>query len=356
MSVPLPTVELQLQEQVLQALERNLWSDRYVGARTRAEDSFVAVKVRYRGGHTRSYPKRSYEVVHDGRVTHYNAEYDDPSMIRNALSFAFFNRIGVPAPKTEHVRLAMNGKPLGVYLAIEGVGRSFFAKRSLGVSALFYAVNNDADFGLTSAETGERKRAMLSGYEHRYGGAPEKIKLSSFIRAIHARSGGRIGTVHHRAASKLDVDNYLRWLAGAVLTGNYDGFEQNYAIYRSSRTGRYRIVPWDYEGTWGRNCYGRAVDSNMVSISGYNHLTRKLLENRSIRAWYARLLRELIDGPFTEQALMPLADSMLGRIAPYVREDGMQRWSYREFAGESARIRRYIRERREGVNAELRRW
>lgn len=352
MSVPLPVIEFRMREQALSALERNLWSNRYVDALLLADGHPAQAKVRYRGGHTRGYPKRSFEAAAGGRITHYNAEYDDPSMIRNALSFAFFNRIGVPSPKTEHVRLALNGKPLGVYLAIEGVGRPFFAKRRLGAAALFYAVNNDADFGLEATGTGERKTAILSGYEHRFGGTAEKTRLGAFIRSIHA---GKAAGIVKPAADRLDVDNYLRWLAGAVLTGNYDGFEQNYAIYRSRRTGKYRIVPWDYEGTWGRNCYGRAVDSNMVSVTGYNHLTRKLLADRRVRARYGRLLRKLLDGPFTERALMPLADEMLARLAPYVREDVSQRWPYRDFAGESDRIRRYIRERREAVAAELKR-
>ena len=35
----------------------------------------------------------------------------------------------------------------------------------------------------------------------------------------------------------VNVDQYLRWLAGAVLTQNYDGFVHNYALYRNGETG-----------------------------------------------------------------------------------------------------------------------
>lgn len=346
----LPIKELRLRESASFALEKNLWIGRYVSATLDDGSQVAPVKVRYRGGHTRSYPKRSYEVLNNGVFTHYNAEYDDPSMIRNALSFAFFNKIGVPAPKTRHVRLFVNGRPAGVYLEIEGVGRPFFRRRGIAADALFYAVNNDADFGMYDSDSGERKSSLLSGYEHRFGGPAEKSKLAAFIRNLGEDDSAR---AVRRTLARLDVDNYLRWLAGAVLTGNYDGFEQNYAIYRSRRTGRYRMVPWDYEGTWGRNCYGRVVDSNMVAVTGYNRLTRTLLEQRSIRARYARLLRSLINGPFTERRLMPLVDTMLSRLAPHVREDDSQKWTYREFTGESSRIRAYIRERRERIRAEL---
>jgi len=346
----LPIRELRLRESAALELEKNLWKDRYVPAMLHDGIRSAPVRLRYRGGHTRGYPKRSYEVASNGIITHYNAEYDDPSMIRNALSFAFFNQIGVPAPKTRHVLLSVNGRPAGVYLEIEGVGRPFFRRRGIAAQALFYAVNNHANFETRDSESGERKPSLLSGYEHRFGGAAEKAKLAAFIRALDADDSA---VAVRRALSRVDVDNYLRWLAGAVLTGNYDGFEQNYAIYRNRRTGRYRMIPWDYEGTWGRNCYGRVVDSNLVSVTGYNRLTRKLLEQRPIRIRYVRLLRSLMNGPFTERRLMPVVNEMLARLAPHIRKNESQRWGYREFAEESSRIRTYIRERRERVRVEL---
>ncbi|MBO9598449.1 MAG: CotH kinase family protein [Cohnella sp.] len=339
-----------MRESAVLELEKNLWKDRYVSAVLHDGERSAPVRIRYRGGHTRGYPKRSYEVANNGIITHFNAEYDDPSMIRNALSFAFFNRIGVPSPKTRHVRLAVNGRPAGVYLAIEGVGRPFFRRRGIAAQALFYAVNNHANFETRDSESGERKPSLLSGYEHRFGGPAERTKLAALIRSLGEDDSA---SAIRRTLSRVDADNYLRWLAGAVLTGNYDGFEQNYAIYRSRRSGRYRMIPWDYEGTWGRNCYGRVIDSNLVSITGYNRLTRKLLEHRPIRTRYFRLLRNLINGPFTERRLMPVADAMLDRLAPHIRNDESQRWSYREFMEESSRIRAYIRERRERVRAEL---
>ena len=346
----LPIRELRLRDSAATELENNLWNDRYVSATLHDGRRSAQVRIRYRGGHTRGYPKRSYEVANNGIITHYNAEYDDPSMIRNALSFAFFNRIGVPSPRTRHVLLSVNGRPAGVYLEIEGVGRPFFRRRGIAAQALFYAVNNHANFETRDSESGERKPSLLSGYEHRFGGPAEKTKLKAFIRAL---GEDRSASAIRRTLSRVDTDNYLRWLAGAVLTGNYDGFEQNYAIYRSRRTGRYRMAPWDYEGTWGRNCYGRIVDTNLVSVTGYNRLTRKLLEQPAIRERYVRLLRSLINGPFTERRLMPVANEMLARLAPHIRTDESQRWSYREFTGESSRIRTYIRERRERVRAEL---
>lgn len=348
MSVPVR--HLQIEQSAFKAMEKNIWSDRYAAARMTSEGRSAPVLVRYRGGHTRDYPKRSFEVVTKGIIAHYNAEFDDPSLIRNALSFYFFAQLGVPAPRTKHVTLLLNGQPQGVYLEIEGVQRLFFRRRKIPVRALFYAINNEADFGLRSPETGKMKSSLLAGYEHRFGGGSEKLRLKAFMRGIHGTSGVRTAAI---IDSKLDVDAYLRWLAGAVLTGNFDGFEQNYAIFRGGSLGKYRLAPWDYEGTWGRNCYGKTVDANMVSVSGYNQLTRKLLNRPGLRAKYKHILRRAIDGPFTEGRLMPVVRGMLNEIAPAVRDDHTRKWSYRQFLGEADVIRRYIRERRAAIAAQL---
>lgn len=348
MALPVRTIYLTETNSAL--LEKNLWTDRFVPAVMNTDGLTADIKVRFRGGHTRGYTKRSYEVVRNGEAFHYNAEFDDPSMIRNALSFAFFPTLGVPAPRTKHVLLYRNDEALGVYLEIESVGKRFFRRRGIGAISLFYAVNEQADFGLNDPNSERAKSSLLNGYEYRFGRTGEKSKFEAFIRGIHRGESRRTA---ESLKKHLDLDNYLKWLAGAVLTGNYDGFEQNYAIYRHRRTGKYRMIPWDYEGTWGRNCYGRIVDSDMVSVTGYNQLTAKLFEHRSYRRQYRGILREALMGPFTERKIMPIADSMLSDVAPYMLESGSERWSYADFAGESDLIRKYIRERRGIIQREL---
>lgn len=346
----LPVISLKLSDSDSKELERNLWTDRYIAASVRTNGKTERAKIRYRGGHTREYPKRSYDVIRGDETCHYNAEYDDPSMIRNALSFAFFPLIGVPAPRCRHVLLYRNSDFLGVYLEIESVGRRFFRRRGIGASALFYAINNNANFDRYRSNYVTPKSSLFSGYEYRFGGETERKRFVSFLRAIHQMSGQDLIAF---LSQTLDVDNYLRWLAGAVLTGNYDGFEQNYSIYRHRLTGKYRMIPWDYEGTWGRNCYGQIQDDDLVPVWGYNYLTKRLLEHRPFRIQYQNILLRSLKGPFTEHKLMPMALKMMAEIRPYVRNDPLNRWTFEEFLREDELIRRHIRVRRQLVAREL---
>jgi spore coat protein H len=62
-----------------------------------------------------------------------------------------------------------------------------------------------------------------------------------------------------------------------------------------------------------------------------------------------------LNGPFTENRLMPVVERMLNLISPYIQEDGSRRFSYGEFLAEPNVFRQYIRERREIVKAEMNR-
>ncbi|RKN85276.1 CotH kinase family protein [Paenibacillus ginsengarvi] len=331
-------------------MAKNIWNGTFVRGFLLYNNLQVPMRIRYRGGHTRNYPKKSYEMRIGGKTYHFNAEYDDPSMMRNALSFRFFRMIRVPSPTTRHCILRINGRNEGVYLLIEAVNRSFFNRRRIPVRTLVYADNDSANFSRISPETGRRKKSLLEGYRQVIGTSEGRLRLSRFIGRLHQLEGGRL---HAHLRRRLDTDNYLRWLAGAVLTGNYDGFDQNYALYEHGRSGKYRIIPWDYEGTWGRNCYGKPCASDLVRITGYNALTETVLSDARLRGEYRDLLARLLDDTFTEERMMPIISSMHDSIRSSILADGSRPWATNVFDGEPEFIRSYIRERRDIVRRAL---
>jgi spore coat protein H len=346
----LPVRHIIIEERQLHTLQKNVWSDEFVEAQLKTSGCLVPIKLRYRGGHTRNYPKKSYEIVKDGKTFHYNAEYDDPSMIRNALSFRFFEWLGVPSPKTKHCQLRMNGESLGVYLQIEAVDRNFFRKRGIPVRALIYAVNDGGNFSLNEPDSSRRKKSLFQGYRLMIGHPSERKRLSGLISRLHTLPAGKLPGF---LKTQVDIDNYLRWLAGAVFTGNYDGFEQNYALFRRRGSSKYVITPWDYEGTWGRNCYGKRVSSDLVRVTGYNELTGKLLAIRSVRERYKQVLRQGLQSAFTSDRLMPEIKRLHESIAPYIYQDRARRWPFSTFEEEPELIGGYIAERRRLIKQEL---
>ncbi|WP_068773611.1 CotH kinase family protein [Paenibacillus sp. FJAT-26967] len=347
----LPKFHITMGTEEKQQLSRNIWSRQFVKASLSDGRSTTPIQIRYRGGHTREYAKKSYEIRLKGKTYHLNAEYDDPSLIRNALSFRYFQMIGVPSPHTRHIVIWINGRSEGIYLLIEAVKRSFFRRRGIIARSLMYASNDSAGFSLIDPETGKPKRSLFEGYNLIKGSVEDRTRLKLFIRSLNTFKGERLQRL---LTKRIDVNNYLRWLAGAVMTGNYDGFEHNYAIYEHKATRRYRMIPWDYEGSWGRNCYGKLVGSDLVRITGYNTLTRKLLSYPAIRKQYQTVLSNLLETSFTSDAIMPIVHRLHSRLIPDIYEDRSRKWPASVFESEPGVIKKYIEDRRKDLKEGLR--
>lgn len=340
----LPMIKIELSDNNMAKLEKNVWSKNYVEASINCGGIAKPIQLRYRGGHTREYSKKSFEINTQSGIRHLNAEYDDPSMIRNALSFRLFEWIGVPSPQTQHCVIKLNGKYLGVYLEIEGVDALFFERRAIPFQSLFYAGNDLATFGLLDPDHGKLKQTLFDGYELILGTQADRVDLENFIFDINTWDSSEWMAY---VQSRLDIDNYLRWLAGAVCTGNYDGFNQNYAIYQYTPLKLYRIIPWDYEGTWGRNCFGERCSSKSVRITGYNKLTEKLLTYPTIKNRYREIMSRILATSFTLERLEPQLDELMYCVHSEIQQDTARRWSFSDFNREAGVIRSYIRNRRQ---------
>lgn len=344
--MPLPLYRIIIKDKDYEQLKSNIWSDRFVPAQLVSGGTKIPIRIRYRGGHTRVYPKKSYEIKTSHYTYHFNAEYDDPSLIRNALSFQFFNSIHVPSPTTRHCLLNLNDEDLGVYLNIEAVKTPFFRKRGIPVRSIIYAVNDSADFTDKRASG----KSPFSGYNLIKGSSRDRIKLTNFVQQLQIKEGPAL---QQYLRKHLNIENYLRWLCGAVLTGNYDGFNQNYTLFEHRARRKYHMIPWDYEGTWGRNCYGKLIDSNLVRIQGYNKLTEKVLSFRAHRLRYKALLSGFLDSVFTVKRQLPIVNKMHSEIAEHIYKDTNHKWSNKEFDGEPNTIRNYIDRRRQDIINQL---
>ena len=54
-----------------------------------------------------------------------NNGVQDPSLIRQCLTYGLFEKAGLPAPRCNFARVSMNGEDLGIYVHVEPVKKSF---------------------------------------------------------------------------------------------------------------------------------------------------------------------------------------------------------------------------------------
>jgi hypothetical protein len=115
--------------------------------------------------------------------------------------------------------------------------------------------------------------------EHRAEGQPaDGSDLKQFLAAY---AGGDQSEQWWRA--NLDLPGYYSYRAVVECIHHYDiGEGKNYAYHRDARTGRWRVVPWDLDLTWGDHMYG----------DGEEPFKSRVLSKAALKLEYQNRLRE----------------------------------------------------------------
>ena len=338
-----------MEEEDLQELRSDIYNDLPLPADLIIDNVKYDVDISYRGSYTRKFRKRSYfiefiepDLFMGGREIHLNAEYRDPSIIRNKLSLDFFHDMGVLSPKSYHVKLFRNGVMKGVYLVLESVDDLFLKNRNLPKGPIYYAVNNNANFSFT--RDGCKKRSRISGYKRKIGTEKDDDTLRELMNVINKTSKVEFSKNIYKY---IHLDKYLDWLAGAVCTMNNDGFTHNYALYQNSETGLFEIIPWDYDATWGRRVDGGKMAYDYVPIQGKegNFLSYRILEVSEFKKRYKKKLEELIETLFTVDYMKNKVEPLHQVLRPHLLNDPYKNRKIDKYDKEPEFIYQFIKDR-----------
>ncbi|MFD2443752.1 CotH kinase family protein [Bacillus sp. CGMCC 1.16607] len=354
----LPTYQVFIHPNDYKELRSDIWCEDPVAGYLKMNKKKWDIDIVYRGSHTRKFKKKSFHIAFfqpklflGAKEIHLNAEYKDPSLMRNKLSFDFFRSIGVLAPESRHVILNINGKTEGVYLQIESVDENFFQKRNYPLGAIFYAVDGDANFSLLSDLDNDVKESLDLGYEMKVGNQEDLGHLQELIYKINTLSRVEFEENIHKY---VNVNQYLRWLAGVIFTQNYDGFVHNYSLIRNASTGQFEVSPWDYDGTWGRDVNGKVMEYDYVRIEGFNTLTARILDIPSFRMEYRSLLESILESEYTVERLQPQIMNLYHSLRPYILKDPYKQQQLSQFDQEPEFILDFIKERSKYIYEKLR--
>src|SRR4051794_6372181 len=109
-AVGIPDYNLFIKPTDIRMLRRDIWLDTPIPALLKIGGEKLEIDLSYRGSHIRGYSKKSYQITFykplkykGANQIHLNAEFKDPSLIRNKWSFDFFSEIGVLSPTSRHV-------------------------------------------------------------------------------------------------------------------------------------------------------------------------------------------------------------------------------------------------------------
>lgn len=263
--------------------------------------------IEVKGSFTRQTKKKSLLIKLDGgkwrgasRIS-LNGMGADPSMMREWLSWELMRALGMVIPETGYTRLSINGADSGLFLRIEWIDPGLFERHRLGADGQFFHPYDGAFCGdLTPASLDPARGCYFKLSPRDEDFAP----LRALVDEIAAQP---VDTFHELVERRFDAESVVNWFAVNALVTETDTYNKNYFLYLSKKTGKWLVVPWDYDLT-----FGRAFDPDRefpytilndhfhyyfpVEAGQSNPLHYQALKNDTLRARVLARIRDLVTG------------------------------------------------------------
>jgi len=194
-----------------------------------------------------------------------NAQFRDPSVMRNTLGLLLTRKLGFPAPETEFVTLSINGTKMGVYERVERIDRLFYQRNGTGFGPLYKSIDVAGRLVCHYSDT-----LGITGFEPRVDSEPYSQLLLQLIEDAFR------GDV-----SSLETQEFIGLFAVNTAISDRDGIIKN--VYLHLWQDRWHIYPWDRDATFGNAWTGEYlpdwVEKHSLGDIGYFGAGRALLES-----------------------------------------------------------------------------
>jgi hypothetical protein len=164
--------------------------------------------------------------------------------------------LGVKASRCNYARVYLNGKPVGVYVNVERIDRSFLERHFDSAQGALFKVDEGGP-GADLRYQGSDPAGYRQAFELHAGNDREAFAaLIEFIHAIDTpkASGDDLRQI-------LEVDAFLDTTAVMLFAGAFDQYTgwgpHNYYLYRNPSNRRWTYLPWDLDVGFADRAFDR---------------------------------------------------------------------------------------------------
>jgi len=304
--IPIEEIEIIIGEDDLKALFRKGTYDKSAFPIDIIQDKRkLTGTVQVLGSSTRVFRKKSLQIKLDKegarwfgrRYIALRSMGSDKAMMREWISWKLFAAMGMKVPEVHFTRVRFNhGEKVALYLSIEWMGKEFFVSNGLDPKGEFYQPNDAAHCG--DLYTAEHMDICFDKITPEDG---DFSSISSMGKAIIDASAENMDQV---LAEYFDDESVLNWITGNALVTNGDTYNKNYWMYHQPDGGKWTMVPWDYNLTFGRTYDPYAITPFTIfnenfqyyyapDVGAGNPLKDKALRNPKLRARIEAKLKHL---------------------------------------------------------------
>mgnify|MGYP002820064671 FL=1 len=365
----LHTFELTLSDEALAQIDRNPSAEEWVlGSLTFEGETIDRVGIRYKGsigawvgclsdpdwsdpsGH-KVCTKLSMKVkvnwddsnreFHGLRRLQFHSMNLDPSQMHERLGYWLFREMGVPAPRSVHARLIVNGTYVGVFALTEQIDGRFTRHNFDDGTGNLYKEVWPLHAGYVTGDLFFVEALRTNEDEN-----PSIELIKNFGSEVKAAGPDGAAEVVDRW---MDVDEVLAWAVVDRTIRNDDGpfhwycfgecRPHNYYWYEEPTAGTLHLIPWDLDNAFQNividynpvtpvaDAWGEITrDCQRFGYGDWGLLQRSAACDPVFAAWatfdddYGRLLDEFLDGPFAEELVTAQVEAWVAQIADATTE------------------------------------
>lgn len=258
----------------------------------------------------------------------------DPSMMHERLAYQVAREAGLPASRSNHLVLTINGAPYGLYANVETV-----KKRMIG---RFFEDNDGPLFKATDVDfTAE----LVPGYELT-SGDDDRALLDGLATALTIADPDAALAA---ASAYVDLDHFRRFWAMESVIGQFDSFPysnpgDDYYVYADPTTSKLWFLPTGMDESFS------AADFSPMQI--HSALAARCLESQACAQAYVNetwAIVELTEAIGLEQQRADLEAA----IAPYAAADPRRPYDDAALTEGQTQLGYFIRGRRQTIGSFL---
>ena len=232
---------------------------------------------------------------------------------------------GVKASRCNYAEVYLNAQPIGVYVNVERIDKSFLeANFGAGKGTLFKV--DEGGPGADLHYLGADRRLYEKTFELHSGRESEGYaQLAEFIRGVDAPEG-----TEAELRRNLDVDAFLKTTAVMLFAGAFDQYTgwgpHNYYLYRDPTTERWTYIPWDLDVGFADNAFGRipvlsAWHAAWPAPMPGRPLMERIVSSPTLLKEYRQHARRILEASFRPEVLIPKSKALYTQIQPALQKD-----------------------------------
>lgn len=245
----------------------------------------------------------------------------DPTLMREMIGYNISRKL-MPSPRAVYANIYVENELIGLYVQVEQVDEIFLNRFFTGNGFNLYKASDD---GATLKYLGDDQSAYETEYELKANEVEND--WSGFIDFIDKLNNTPDDQFAETLNECLNIHNVIRHLAFNMVLSSFDSYTgsgRNFYFYDDEDSGKFNLIPWDLNetfGTYSNNWNVLTADVVDISNADDRPLFRRIMENDSLRMVYFDVIRELIEGPASYDSVLALTEQYFPLIEQHVLAD-----------------------------------